>query len=324
MQGESWTRSRVDGCTGTRVAIHDSRFHLEVPSHESRVTSHAWVDRHEYPFKSNWAELSDGRMHYVDEGSGPPAVFVHGTPTWSFEYRHVIRAASDSSRCIAADHLGFGLSDRPRQASYTPEAHSARLREFVDGLGLDRFALVVHDYGGPIGLPLALEGRVTRLVILNSWMWPFDDHKEMSKRARLVSGALGRWMYRKLNASLRLLMPSAYADRSRLTKSIHRQYLEPFRNPDDRVLVLWPLARALLASSAFYGKLCSQIDTLRAIPTSIIWGLKDSAFRPDQLERWRKELPDAAVLALENAGHWPHEEAPAEVAEVIAAFLLRT
>jgi haloalkane dehalogenase len=288
-----------------------------IPDHPPR-----WLDRTEYPFTSRWADTSDGRLHYVDEGSGPPVLFVHGTPTWSFEYRHVIRAVMDSCRCIAPDHLGFGLSDRPRQAEYTPEAHAHRLREFVDGLGLDRFALVVHDYGGPIGLPLALAGRVTRLVLLNTWMWPFDDDKEMANRARMVSGAFGRWLYRHLNASLRVLMPSAYGKRSLLTKGIHRQYLEPFRSPDDRVLVLWPLARALLGSSAYYRELYSRIENLRAIPTSIIWGLRDTAFRPHLLERWRRELPEARVLALDNAGHWPHEEAPSEVAEAIAEFLV--
>ncbi len=282
-----------------------------------------WLDRTEYPFTSRWAKLTDGRIHYIDEGAGSPALFVHGTPTWSFEYRHVIRAAMDCCRCIAPDHLGFGLSERPRGATYTPEAHAARLREFVDGLGLDRFALVVHDYGGPIGLPLALAGRVTRLVILNSWMWPFDDDKEMRNRARIVDGAFGRWMYKHMNASLNLLMPSAYSSRTRLTSAIHRQYLEPFRNKDDRVLVLWPLAHAIVGSAAFYRELYSRIDALRSIPTSIIWGLKDTAFRPHQLERWRRELPDAAVLALDNAGHWPHEEAPSEVAEAIAEFLTK-
>ena len=289
------------------------------------MTTHAWVDRHEYSFTSKWLGVSDGRLHYIDVGgAGPPVLFVHGTPTWSFEYRHVIRASMDSCRCIAPDHLGFGLSDRPRGASYTPEAHAHRLREFVDGLGLEQFALVVHDYGGPIGLPLALAGRVTRLVLMNTWMWAFDDDKEMRNRARLVQGAFGRWMYRHLNASLKMLMPSAYADRSRLTKNIHRQYLEPFRNPDDRVLVLWPLAKAILGSAPYYRELYSRVDNLRPIPTSIIWGLKDTAFRPHLLERWRKELPDAHVLALDNAGHWPHEEAPSEVAEAIAEFLTAT
>lgn len=285
------------------------------------MTSHEWVDRTEYPFTSKWADLTHGRMHYVDEGAGRPALFVHGTPTWSFEYRHAIRAAMSSCRCIAPDHLGFGLSARPRSASYTPEAHAGRLREFVDALGLDRFALVVHDYGGPIGLPLALAGRVTRLVILNTWMWPLDDDQEMTNRARIVNGWLGRFVYRHLNASLRLLMPSAYAQRSRLTRNIHRQYLEPFRDPRDRVLVLWPLAYALLGSSTYYRELYSRIDALRSIPTSIIWGLRDTAFRPHMLARWKQELPQASVLPLDNAGHWPHEEAPSEVAEAIAEFL---
>jgi haloalkane dehalogenase len=143
----------------------------------------------------------------------------------------------------------------------------------------------------------------------------------MRNRARIVNGAFGRWMYRHMNASLRMLMPSAYASRARLTRAIHRQYLAPFENPDDRVLVLWPLAHALLGSSAYYRELYSRIDALRSIPVSIIWGLRDTAFRPHVLERWRTELPNAAVLALDNAGHWPHEEAPSEVAEAITEFL---
>jgi haloalkane dehalogenase len=152
--------------------------------------------------------VRDGRMHYIDEGAGPPALFVHGTPTWSFEYRHAIRATMGSCRCIAPDHLGFGLSDRPRGTAYTPEAHAARLREFVDGLGLDRFALVVHDYGGPIGLPLALEGRVTRLVLMNTWMWPFDDDKEMEPGMVRASGA-GCTVTQRVAP---IAMPSAHAN----------------------------------------------------------------------------------------------------------------
>jgi len=281
----------------------------------------AWLDRSAYPFAHRFAAVRDGRLHYAEAGAGDPVVFSHGTPTWSFEYRHIIRPLSDQRRCIAPDHLGFGLSDRPRGASYTPEAHAARFREFVDLLGLDRFALVVHDYGGPIALPLALDGRVTRLVILNSWMWPFDDDREMARRARMVSGALGRWLYRNANASLKLIMPSAFGNRQCLTKKIHAHYLEPFSNPDDRVLVLWQLARALLGSSTFYRELLSRAPDLATVPTRIIWGMRDSAFRLPQLLRWRHILPNAEVTELRDAGHWPHEEAPSEVAELVTDFL---
>ena len=121
----------------------------------------------DYPFTSRYVALSSGRMHYVDEGAGDVVLFVHGTPTWSFEYRHLIKAFRASHRCIAPDHLGFGLSERPANFPYTPEAHATALEEFAGKLGLDRFTLVVHDFGGPVGLPLCLRhpDRVVRLVL---------------------------------------------------------------------------------------------------------------------------------------------------------------
>jgi len=250
-------------------------------------------------------------------------LFVHGTPTWSFEYRHLIGALRGGHRCIAVDHLGFGLSDRPAAADYTPEAHAARLRAFVDKLGLRRFTLVVHDFGGPIALPLALDDpdRVERLVVLNSWMWSFADDPEMTKRARMVSGALGRFLYRRLNASLRLIVPSAYGDRRKLTKAIHRQYLAAFPDADSRERVLWALARALTGSSAFYEGLWQRRQRLGAIPTLIVWGMKDTAFRPHLLARWRRALPHATVVELAEAGHWPHEEQPEGVIGALRAFV---
>jgi len=287
------------------------------------TTEHAWVDRDAYPFRSRWLELPDGKIHYVDEGDGEPVLFVHGTPTWSFEYRHLIGALRGGHRCIAVDHLGFGLSDRPAAADYTPEAHAARLRAFVDKLGLRRFTLVVHDFGGPIALPLALDDpdRVERLVVLNSWMWSFADDPEMTKRARMVSGALGRFLYRRLNASLRLIVPSAYGDRRKLTKAIHRQYLAAFPDADSRERVLWALARALTGSSAFYEGLWQRRQRLAAIPTLIVWGMKDTAFRPHLLARWRRALPHATVVELAEAGHWPHEEQPEGVIGAVQAFV---
>ena len=283
----------------------------------------AWLDRQAYPFAHHHVDLAAGRMHYLDEGA-PAAealLFVHGTPTWSFEWRHLVRALAPRYRCVAPDLLGFGLSERPAGFAYTPEAHAAVLEDFVARLGLRDFTLVVHDYGGPIGLPLALAGRARRVVVLNSWMWPFDGDAEMQKRARLVSGRLGRFLYRWLNASLRLLMPGAYGDRRKLTPAIHRQYLEPFRDRAARVQVLWPLARALLRSREHYAKLEAGAAKLRALPTLIVWGLRDTAFRPHQLERWQALVPDAHIVQLAEAGHWPHEEAPAAVVEAVEGFL---
>jgi len=285
----------------------------------------AWLDQREYPFTSRWMTLPSGdRIHYVDEGTGPAVLFVHGTPTWSFEWRHLIRALAPSHRCIALDHLGFGLSDRPAAASYGPEAHAERLRQFVDQLGLTDFTLVVHDFGGVIGLPLAVEdpARVRRLVVINSWMWHLGDDPAVRRIGRLFGGALGRLLYERLNFSLRVIMPGAYADRSRLPANVHAQYLAPFTVPRDRGTVLWPLARSLGRPSSHAERLWERRGNLAGMPALIVWGMKDPAVKPNQLERWRAALPHAEVVEV-DAGHWPHEEAPDAVGASVTAFLAR-
>jgi haloalkane dehalogenase len=281
------------------------------------------VDRTAYPFESKSASLRAGRMHYVDEGTGDPILFVHGTPTWSFEWRHLIRALSTTHRCIAPDHLGFGLSERPRRAPYTPEWHAENLAEFVERLEPAPLTLVVHDFGGPIALPLALHrrGLVRRLVVINSWMWSFVGDRDMESKGRIAGSALGRFLYRWANLSLRVIMPSAYGDRRKLTPAIHRQYLDRFPDRWSRGAVLWPLARALLASSAFYESLWRERAALTALPALIVWGTRDSAFRPNQLARWTTVLPNATVVELADAGHWPHEEEPDRVVDALTRFL---
>lgn len=287
------------------------------------MSGRALVDDAVYPFRSRFVDLAAARMHYVDEGAGDPLLFVHGTPTWSFEWRHVIRALSPQWRCVAPDLVGFGLSERPRGFAYTPEAHAAAIADFVDRINMPPFTLVVHDFGGPIALPLCLRRpeRVTRLVIINSWMWSFAGDHEMEKNARLAGGALGRFLYQWVNFSLRVLMPYAYGDRRQLTREIHRQYLDRFPDHWSRATVLWRLAHALLGSSNYYDSLWRQREQLRGRPALILWGMRDRAFRPNQLARWRDTLPDARIVELTKAGHWPHEEAPAQVITELRAFL---
>ena len=309
-----------------------------------------WLDRAAYPFKSRFLQLPAGRVHYLDEGEGQhePIVFVNGTPSWSFEYRHLLRKLATSRRCIAFDHIGFGLSERPAGFGYRPEDHARVFADFVAALGLERFTLVVHDFGGPIALPFAEAHpeRIRRLVVLNSFMWPTEDPK-LVRAARLAGSALGRLLYRYLNFSLRVLMPLAYGDERRLTPAVHAQYLAPFRTRAARETVLWVLARSLLDSHAHYAALWANRKRLAAIPSLVLWGTQDRLFggrresrrlpaklnssasvalippqpRNDYLERWRLALPQAEVVAITNAGHWPHEEQPELVLESLLEFL---
>ena len=281
------------------------------------------IDRTAYPFESRWMPLRAGRMHYVDEGTGDPILFVHGTPTWSFEWRHLIRALSKSARCIAPDHLGFGLSDRPTDAPYTPEWHAGNFAAFVEQLGAGPLTLVVHDFGGPIALPLAVQrpDLVRKLVVINSWMWSFEGDREMASRARIAGGVAGGFLYRWANLSLRAIMPGAYGDKRKLTSDIHHQYLDRFPDRWSRGAVLWALAKSLLGSSAHYDALWRERATLRDRPALVVWGMKDSAFKPTMLARWREALPQARVVEIADAGHWPHEEAPDEVIAAMQEFV---
>jgi haloalkane dehalogenase len=286
-------------------------------------TTPAWIDRRAYPFAPRFAALGEGRLHYLDEGDGPPVLFVHGTPSWSFEWRHLVAGLRGSHRCVAPDHLGFGLSDRPASAAYTPEAHAARLKEFVRSLGLREFTLVVHDFGGPIGLPLALDPDFTveRVVVLNSWMWSLADDPAIARASRIVGSGLGRWLYRWLNLSLRVIAPGAWGDRRKLTPAIHGQYLAPFADRDARGRVLWALARALSESAPYYDGLWRQRERLATKEVLLAWGVKDTAFGEAALARWATALPAARVLRVEGAGHWPHEEEPAAVLAGVQGFL---
>jgi len=181
-----------------------------LPQRTATSTPPAWLDRSAYPFRPHYFDVGEGRLHYVDEGSGSPVVLVHGTPTWSFLWRRLIpHLVATGHRVIAPDHLGFGLSDKPRGAGYRPEDHARRLAVLLDALELSDVTLVVHDVGGPIGLSYALDRpeRVSRLVILNSWLWPLDDDPVIAKGSRLASGLLGRFLYTWLNFSPRFLIP---------------------------------------------------------------------------------------------------------------------
>jgi haloalkane dehalogenase len=276
-----------------------------------------------YEFRDNWANLPAGRMHYVDEGAGETLLFVHGTPSWSYEWRHVVSALSPDFRCVVPDLIGFGMSERPLDFAYTPEAHAEVLQEFVHNLDLRDITLVVHDFGGPIGLPICLREpkRVKRLVIINTWMWSLKGDGDIERANFIVSNRFGRFLYEWANFSLRLLMPTAYADKRKLTKEIHQQYLDRFSDRRARGKVLWTLAKSLLGSTAFYESLWEQREKLKNRPALILWGMKDAAFKPHYLERWKEVLPDAQIVELENAGHWAHEEEPEKVIESLRSFM---
>jgi pimeloyl-ACP methyl ester carboxylesterase len=280
-----------------------------------------WLDRSAYPFEPRYLQVPGGRMHYVDKGRGEPILMVHGTPTWSFVYRHLIRELSRDYRVVAVDHLGFGLSDKPENGTYRPQQLASNLRTVIDQLELRRFALVVHDFGGPIGLSYAIDepANVRALVLFNTWMWSL--RKTSSERlSRLLSGRLGRWLYTRANFSPKVLLRTAYGDKRKLTPEVHRHYIKAFSRPGER-MAPWVFARELMASSDWYEYLWNQRERIAGLPALLLWGMKDPAFTPEALERWQHAFRNAKVVRFPAAGHFVQEEAPAEAAEAIRDFL---
>lgn len=281
-----------------------------------------WLDTLFYPFQHRWLQLQYGNMHYVDEGAGEVILFVHGTPTWSFLWRQQIKSLSRNYRCIAPDHLGFGLSYKPGSGfSYTPEAHANNLKELITKLQLQNITLVVHDFGGPIGMKYALghADNIKRIVILNSWMWSLEKEATMMKVSKFMSGPIGRFLYLQLGFSARMLLPMGYSQRKHLTKDIRQHYQKPLASAKQR-MGTWHFAKALHEANPYFAELWNQRDKLSSIPKLILWGDKDKLLPTSFLDTWQLAYPDAQVQRI-NAGHFLQEERGGEVSEAIHMFM---
>ena len=280
----------------------------------------AWIDRDEYPFTPREHVTETGVMRYLDEGGGAPIVMVHGTPTWSFLYRHLVKGLAGSWRCIVPDLPGFGLSDKPAAVSYRPEDQARRLTALIETLGLKDVTLVVHDFGGPIGLAHAIDrpANVSRLVLFNTWMWSLEGNRQYEWPARLMSSRLGRLLYERLGVAVNMLWRHAVRD-PRYTAAIHAQYTAAVRDPAARHAT-WIYARELLASSAWFDALWQRRERIADVPTLMLWGSKDPAFAT-ALPRWRTVFAHAEVVEWPDVGHAPPEVRGPEAAARIRRFL---
>lgn len=288
---------------------------------KNTTTGTEWVNPTLYPFKNHYIQLDSGKMHYVDEGEGEVFLFVHGTPAWSFLYRQFITDLSKNYRCIAIDHLGFGLSDKPANFLGTPQAHSKNLTEFIQKMNLTDITLVVHDFGGPIGLGSAIANPTLfkKIILFNSWLWETKNEPAIRKADRILKSAMGRLLYLRLNFSPRVLMKKAFRDKKKLPGEVHRHYIRPFPDKKSRYALLH-LGLSLAGSSDWYEELWTQLDRIRSVPWLIIWGTADPFITTAYLDKWRQNLPDATVREL-DCGHFVQEERPQECLAIMKNWL---
>lgn len=285
----------------------------------------AWVSNTLYPFVSRYFQSRRGRIHYVDEGEGRPLVFLHGNPSWSFEYRHLIKSMRGEYRCIALDHLGFGLSGRSADpANHHPAAHAENFVELMDHLQLSGVTLAFSDWGGPIAIDFARKHpeRVAGLVILNSWCWPVNHDRHFVRFSGMMSSKPMQFLIKRFNFFVKVVTPKAVGNRAILTKEVMAHYENAQPNPAARAAsAAFPVH--IVGASAWLGDIWDQRAAFADIPALAVWGLKDIAFRRQELETWQAAMKHCEAYELPDCGHFLAEEAPAEVAEYIRGFMTR-
>jgi haloalkane dehalogenase len=277
-----------------------------------------WLNRELYPFESHYYRSPVGIVHYIDEGSGDPIVFIHGNPSWSFQFRNVIKLLSTDHRCIAPDLIGFGLSEKPMEWSYLPEDHARILDGFLGSLDLHDITLVVGDWGGPIGLSYAIHHpeRIKNIVITNTWLWSVKNDWYYQAFSKFVGGPIGRFLIKKRNFFARDIVKAAFGDKKKLTKEIHSHYLSPLNDPKDRK-GSWVFPKEIIGSSDWLQTLWDRHDVLKGKNVLIAWGMKDIAFREKELNRWIGAFPNSKVVRYPDAGHYVAEIRPDDLSQEI-------
>ena len=283
-----------------------------------------------YPFRARFLDVGRGpgapaghRLHYVDEGRGPVVVCLHGNPTWGFQFRRLIQSLRGDFRVIVPDQIGCGLSAKPPGVHFRAVDRIAHLEELLDHLRIDRFSLVMHDWGGPIGTGLAV-GRpeaVERLVYFNTMIAETDLLPGMIRMA--ASPTIGRWLTEHTRWFLKLLVSQGAA--RGMTDEVRRGYLHPYPTSASRTAI-WGFVRDIPfrpthPSRAVMEAMVARLPLLVDKPVKLIWGMRDPCFHPEILRHVAARFPKAEVVRIPEASHLVIEDAPERVVAEVGMFL---
>jgi cis-3-alkyl-4-acyloxetan-2-one decarboxylase len=280
-----------------------------------------------YPFESHEIRLDGLRYHYLDEGSGPVLLLVHGNPTWSFMWREIILALRGKFRLIVPDHIGCGLSDKPDAADYS--YHLAQrvndLNRLVEHLNLKRITLVAHDWGGAIGMGAAVASpqRFERFVLMNTAAFlaprcPF--------RIRLCHlPIVGPVAVQGLNMFVKMALDQTVAKPERMTPAVRAGYSAPYDSWANRVGVYRFVCDIPMRPSHPTYQTLVDIEKglmqFRQHPVCLMWGMQDWCFTPEFLDRFITIFPQAEVHRWTDAAHYVVEDAYERIVPIIDTFV---
>jgi len=278
-----------------------------------------------YPFESRFVEIDSQRLHYVDEGAGVPLLFVHGNPTWSFYWRNLILGLRDRYRCVAIDHMGCGLSDKPQDYEYTLARRIDDLVAVVEHLDLRGATLIAHDWGGSVGLGALQKARerFSRIVLFNTGAFPPPFVPWRIAACRLP--ALGTVAVRGLNAFARAALRMAVEKSERMTADVRAGLLAPYDSWHNRIAIDAYVKDIPFSPRHRTWQTLERIEAglpaLASMPIQLIWGMRDWCFRPECLERFIRYWPQADVHRLEDCGHYVVEDAHERIVPLMRDFL---
>ena len=278
-----------------------------------------------YPFSSHSLQLDRLRYHYLDEGSGENLLMLHGNPTWSFYYRNLILGLKGSYRCVVPDHMGMGKSDKPQDYPYTLSRHIDNFEKLADHLELDDITLVVHDWGGAIGMGFAVRHpvRIRRLVIFNTAAF-LSSEIPLSLSLCRIPG-FGAIAIRGFNVFARGAIRWACVKQERMTEEVRAGYLAPYDNFANRVANLRFVQDIPMSpdSPSYYviQHIEENLKLFQEHPVQIIWGAHDFVFNDHFLKRWQEIFPQAEVHRMEDAGHYVVEDAHERILPLLYEFL---
>ncbi|MBA3013572.1 MAG: alpha/beta fold hydrolase [Proteobacteria bacterium] len=275
-----------------------------------------------YPFTPKSFDINGLTMSYLDEGTGPVIVMLHGNPTWSFYYRNLVLALRAEFRVIVPDHMGCGLSAKPQDYPYTLETHINNLAALVNHLGLCDMSLMVHDWGGAIGMGFA--GRhpkiIRSLVITNTAAFCSSRIPWRIWLCRLPW--LGALLVRGLNGFARPAVTMAVA--RKLPCEVSHGYLAPYNSWRNRVAIYSfvrdiPLDKSHVSWSVLQS-IEENLTKLRSKPMLILWGGRDFCFDNVFYAEWLKRFPEARRHYFAGAGHYLLEDAGDEIEPMVRDF----
>ncbi len=283
------------------------------------------------PLSGKYIEIKRGiNLHYLDAGSGAPVVMLHGNPSWCFYYRNLALALAPSHRVIVPDHIGCGLSDKPADSSYTYtlDQRVADLEILLESLGIkDNITLVVHDWGGMIGMRFATlhPHRIKKIVALNTAAFPLPQSKKLPFALKLGREThVGAVLIRGFNAFSRAAAWIG-CKQNPLPKALRHCYTAPYNSWRNRIATLRfvqdiPLTPADRAYQSVI-EVEEKLPTLAHLPIMVCWGEQDFVFDHHFLHQWRVKFPHARFHTWARGGHYILEDVAEEIVPLICAFI---